>query len=79
MKPSRTIERTHLFCVNSPHCSTKWTNLPPTEVSGRGKIGNGRSWLSELCGRRGMFRGGKLLCVATPLRKGLPCTGRIGL
>ena len=37
-KPSRTIERTHLFCVNSPPCSTKLANLPPTGISGRGKI-----------------------------------------
>ena len=51
LKPSRTIERTHLLFVNSPHCSTKWVNLPPTGISGCGKIGSGKGWLSELCGR----------------------------
>ena len=40
LKPSQMIERTHLLFVNSPHCSTKWTNLLPTEISGHGKIGS---------------------------------------
>ena len=50
LKPSRTIERTYLLFVNSPHCSTKWATLPPTGISGHGKIGSGKGWLSELCG-----------------------------
>ena len=50
LKPSRTIEGTNLLFVNSPHCSRKWANLPPTEISGRGKIGSGKGWLLELCG-----------------------------
>ena len=79
MKPSRTIERTHLLFVSSPHCSTKWANLPPTGISGRGKIGSGKGWLSELCGRRGMFRGGELFHVTTPLIKILSSTGLKGL
>ena len=79
LKPSRTIERTHLLCVNSPHCSTKWANLPPTGISGRGKIGSGKGWLSELCGRQRMFRGGELFSVTSPLRKVLPSTGHKGL
>ena len=66
LKPSQTIGRTHLLFVNSHHCSTKWAN-PPTGISGRGKIGSGKSWLSELCGRWGMFRGGELFRVTTPL------------
>ena len=79
LKLSRTIERTHLLCVNSPHCSTKWANLPPTGVSGHGKIGSGKGWLSELYGGRGMFRGGELFGVTTPLRKILLGIGRKGL
>ena len=31
------IDRTHLLFVNSPHCSTKWANLPPTGISRRDK------------------------------------------
>ena len=46
----RTTERTHLLFVNSPHCFTKWANLPPTGIPGCGKTGSGKGWLSELCG-----------------------------
>ena len=42
LKPCRTIERTHLLFVNSPHCFTKWANLPPSGISGRGKIGSAK-------------------------------------
>ena len=69
LKPSSKKERTHLFWVNSPHYSTKWANLPPTDISGCGKIGSGKGWLSELSGRRGRFRGGELSYVTAPLRK----------
>ena len=69
LKPSWTIERTHLFLVTSPHCSTKWANLPLTGISGPGKIGSGKGWLSEFCGRRGRFRGGEMSYVTTPLTK----------
>ena len=55
--------------MNSSHCSTKWVNLLPTGISGRGKIGSGKGWLSELCGRRGRFKGGELSYVTSPLRK----------
>ena len=51
LKPSRMIERTHLLFVNSPNCSRKWANLPPTGRSGCGKTGSEKDWLSELCGR----------------------------
>ena len=42
------IERTHLLSVNSSHCSTKQANLPPTGISGCGKMGSGKGWVSEL-------------------------------
>ena len=73
------IESTHFLFVNSHHCSTKWANLPPTGISGHGKIGSGKGWLSELCERRGMFRGGELFNVTTPLSIVLSSTGRKGL
>ena len=47
LKLSLTIERTHLLFVDSPHCSTKWANLPPIGITGRSKIGSGEGWLSE--------------------------------
>ena len=68
-----------MLCVNSPHCLTKWAKLPPTGISGHGKIGSGKSWLSELCGRRGMFRGGELFSITAPLRKVFSSTGHKGL
>ena len=74
LKPSQTKERTHLLFVNSLHCSTKWANLPPTLISEGGKIGSGKGWLSELCGRRG-----KLFCVTAPNGKVLSSTRRKGL
>ena len=49
LKPSRTLERTRLFCVNYPNCSTKWANFPLIGIYGRFKIGSGKGWLSELC------------------------------
>ena len=73
LKPSQTTERTHLFCVNSPNCSTKWVNLPPTGISGHGKIGSGKGWLSELCGRPGMLRERELLNATTPLLRKVLC------
>ena len=48
-------------------------------MSGRGKTGSGKGWLSELCGRRGSFRGGELSRVTTPLSIVLSSTGRKGL
>ena len=69
-----------MLFFNSPHCSTKWANLPPTGISGRGKIDRGKGWLSELCGRRGLFRGEELSRVTTPLIIiVLSSTGRKGL
>ena len=50
LKRSQRIERTHLLFVNSPQCSSKWANLPPTGISGLSKIGSEKRWLSELCG-----------------------------
>ena len=57
----------------------QWANLPPTGISGRGKIGSGKGWLSVLCGRQGMFRVGELIRVTAPLRKVLSNTGCKGL
>ena len=75
---SRTIDRTKL-CGNSPHCSTKWINLPPTRISWRSKIASGKGWLSKLCGRRGMFRGEELFGVTTLLSQIFLSIGRKGL
>ena len=76
LKPSQSIERTHLLFVSSPHSSTKRANLPPTGISVRGKICSGNGWLSELCGRRGLFRGGEMSRVTTLLSIVLSSTGR---
>ena len=50
LKPSRTTERTNLLFDNYLLCSTNWANLPPIKISGRGKIGSGKGWLSDFCG-----------------------------
>ena len=64
-----------MLFVNSPSCSTKWANLPPTGISGHVKIGNRKGWLSELCGKQG----GELIRVTIPLSIVLSSTGRNGL
>ena len=84
LKPVRTIERTHLLSVKFSHCPTKegqsYPPTPPTPpptptgMSGLGKTGSGKGWLSELCGRRGKFRGGELFGVTTPLEEILSVT-----
>ena len=51
LNPFQMIERTHLLSVNSSHCSTKWANLPPTGMSGRGKTDSGKGWTSIFCGK----------------------------
>ena len=78
-KPFCMIEKTHLLSVNSSHCSTKWANLPPTGMSGRGSTVSGKGWLSEFCGGRGKFRGGELFGDATPPGEILFITCRNGL
>ena len=56
-----------------------WANLPPTGISECGKTGSGKAWLSELCGTQGIFRGGELSRVTTPLSIVLSRTRRKGL
>ena len=68
-----------MLFVNSPHCSIKCANLPPTGILVHGKIGSGKGWLSELCGRRVLFRGGELSCVTSPLCIVLSSTRRKGM
>ena len=65
-----------MLSVNFSHCST---NLSRTGMSGRGKTGSGKVWLSELCERGGKFRGGELFEVIAPLEEILSCTLRKGL
>ena len=64
-EPVLNKERTHLLSVNSSHWSAKWANLPPTGMSGHSRIGSGKDWISEFCGRWGLLRGGELFLIST--------------
>ena len=80
---SRTFQDCPSFSSTFQACanpgSTKQADHPPTGISGCGKIGSRKGWLSKHCGRRGKFRGGELLYVATTLRKVLFCIQHTGL